>query len=309
MGAVRRFAIAGLVFVSFVAQAAPSPQLQRLVERTVDKNIRFYHSVEKQSFKGCSQGRTFIIGKEPWTGAKRTITLNEYEAPGSTRAVIIMPPTGGENVVDQYWGNLLCSKGIRAVIVSSFELFPENGVDLKMYDIEALRSLAAIRQTAEYLERSGAKTIGLLGTSLGAIQGAFGIMVDDRINTATLIVGGLGLAQIAAASQEPEQVKLREIRMKMWKLDQTQYAEKLRRAVHVDAVPYADDPTLAQRKKVLSIVAEGDTYVPTSNQMRLYRVWGEQPLIEMKRSHISTVMRSAILHAHDVATFFDENLR
>jgi hypothetical protein len=203
---------------------------------------------------------------------------------------------------------LLCSKGIRAVIVSSFEMFPEQGLDLKMYDIEALRSLAAIRQTAEYLQRTGAKSIGLLGTSLGAIQGSFGVMVDDRINTATFIVGGLGLAQIAAASQEEGQAKLRRIRMDVWKLNQAQYAEKLRQSIHIDAVAYADDPTLAQRKKVLSIVALGDSYVPTENQMRLYNVWGRQQLITMEREHVSTVMRSAMMHAMEVYNFFDANM-
>jgi hypothetical protein len=301
-------AVTGLLFFSLSAQAVPSAQLQKLVDRTVDKNITYFHSVEKQSIRHCPQGRTFITGREPWTLAKRDIVLNEYEAPGSRRAVIIMPPTGGENVIDQSYANMLCSRGIRAVIVRSFELFPEDGVDLKMYDIEALRSLAAIRQTAEYLERTGTTSIGLLGTSLGAVQGAFGVMVDDRINTATLIVGGLGLARIAAASEEPAQAELRRIRMDMWNLNQDQYLEKLMRSIHVDAVPYSDDPTLAQRKKVLSIVAVGDTYVPTETQMRLYNVWGRQPLITMKRGHISTVMRSAFLHAMEIYSFFDQNL-
>jgi hypothetical protein len=305
MGAL--FAVAGLLF-SLTAQAVPTPALQRLIDRTVDKNITYFHSVEKQSIRECPQGRTFVVGKEPWTLTNRTMTLDEYEAPGSTRAVIIMPPTGGENVIDQYYANLLCSKGIRAVIVSSFELFPEDGIDLKMYDTEALRSLAAIRQTAEYLQRTGAKSIGLLGTSLGAIQGAFGVMADDRINTATLIVGGLGLAQIASASQEPEQAELRQARMEMWKLNQAQYAEKMRLAIHVDAFAYEGDPTLATRKKVLSIVALDDSYVPTANQMRLYHVWGDQQLITMKREHVSTVMRSALMHAMEIFDFFDANM-
>ena len=301
------FAIAGML-VSLTAQAIPSPHLKSLVDRTVDKEITYFHAVEKQSVRDCPQGRTFITGKEPWTGQKRDIELDEYESKGSTRAVIIMPPTGGENLIDQNYGNIFCSQGIRTVIVRSFELFPEEGVDLNMYDIEALRSLAAIRQTAEYLQRTGAKSIGLLGTSLGAIQGAFGVMVDDRINTATFIVGGLGLAQIAAASEEPEQAQLRGIRMDMWKLNSAQYAEKLRQSSHVDAVPFADDPTLAQRKKVLSIVAIGDTYVPTANQYRLYNVWGQQQIITMKLDHVSAVVTTALKHSTEIFDFFDANL-
>ncbi len=307
MGA-KAFAFVGFVLLSFNVQAAPSPQLQALVDRTVDHGITYFHSVEKQSVQNCPQGRTFITGKEPWTGKPRDITLNEYEAPGSTRAVIIMPPTGGENIIDNQWANVLCSKGIRAVIIRSFELFPEDGFNLNMYDIEALRSLAAIRQTAEYLQRTGTKSIGLLGTSLGALQGAFATMVDDRINVATFIVGGLGLGEIAAASQEPEQAKLRDIRMQAWHLTQDQYTDKLRQAVHVDAVPYADNPTLAQRKKVLSIVALKDTYVPTPNQMRLYHVWGDQQLITSDHDHVETVVKAALLHGAAVSDFFEQNL-
>ncbi len=304
-----RLAIAGLFFIfAGAAQALPSPALQRLIDRTSDKNITFFHTVEKQSTRNCPKGRTFITGKEPWTGEKRDILLNEYEATGSTRAIIIMPPTGGENIVDQYYANQFCSKGIRAVIVNNFEMFPESGVDLKMYDIEALRSLAAIRQTAEYLSRTGTKSIGLIGTSLGALQGSLGVMVDDRINVATFIVGGMGLAQIVAASEEPEQAQLRKLRMDMWKLDQKQYAEKVRQAIHVDTFAFEDDATLKDRKKVMSIIAIGDTYVPTENQMRLYRVWGTQPKITMVRPHVDTVMRSALMHATEIYTFMNNNL-
>jgi hypothetical protein len=63
-----------------------------------------------------------------------------------------------------------------------------------------------------------------------------------------------------------------------------------------------------QTKKVLSIIALKDTYVPTYNQMRLYNVWGKQQLITSDHDHVETVLRSAILHGEAVFNFFDQNL-
>lgn len=298
-----------LVFMAAVsAQAKPSAQLSNLIKQSYNPKIQFFHAVEKSSVRGCPQGRAFITGQDPLTHGPRDIVLNEYEAAGATRAVIIVPPTGGENILDNQWANLFCSKGIRAVILRSFELLPETTFDLSMYDHEAIRSLVAIRQTVDYLTRTGTKNVGLLGTSLGAIEGSFATMVDDRINTATFIAGGVGLAEIVAKSQEPENARLRAIRMQVWKMNQSQYEQAVARAIHVDAAPFVDDPTLASRKKVFSIVAIGDTYVPTENQMRLYRVWGQQALITMKHSHVDTILRTSLMHGQDVIDFFDQNL-
>ena len=255
-------------------------------------------------------GRTFVTGKDPWTHKNRNIEIDEYGAldgKTATRAVIIMPPTGGENLIDQRWAGQFCKNGIRAVIIKDFELLFNPGIDLSMYDHLALTSLVAIRQTVDYLTKSGSPTVGILGTSLGAIEASFAVVMDDRLKTATFIVGGMGLAQIAARSDEEGEKQLRDMRKQIWHMDQTQYEQALEKAVHIDVVPFID-PTLPARKKVLSIVAMDDTLVPTANQMSLYDAFGKQQVIPIEHEHVDTVVRTSLLHSKDVLDFFNRNL-
>lgn len=301
-----------LILTAAQAFATPAPDLAALVAKAYDPHVSFVpYREEKLSPGGCSNGRNFIEAKGAWSQQPRTIELNEYRGKlGPTqRAVIIMPPTGGETWLDQQWGNALCQAGLRAVIVRSFEMIADDDdFNPRMYDHEALEALVAIRQVTDYLQRTGSTSIGIMGTSLGALQASFAVAVDSRLNTAAFIAGGLGLAQIAAYSNEPAQKKLREIRMPAWHMNQEQYAEALRRAVHIDVVPYVS-PALAQTKKVYQVIATEDSYVPTANQWRLYHAFGDQQKLEIKHDHVEAIIRNVFQHKTPLVQFFDQNLK
>lgn len=276
-----------------------------------DPTITFNEGSYRESSSHCRLGAAFVTGRDPVTNASRVIALKQFRAAlpvqDENRAVILMPPTGGENILDQKWANQLCSRGIRVVMVESFETTPEVGLDLGMYDKQALRSLVAIRQTAEFLNQSGSNSIGILGTSLGALQASFATVIDSRINTAVFIAGGMGLAQIVARSAEPEQARLREMRMKAWKLDQAGYDAAVAKAIHVDVLPFVE-PTLKTRKKVLSVVALNDSYVPTETQMRLYNAFGKQGVITFDREHVNSIARTSIFDSLTIVNFLVRNL-
>ncbi len=309
----KRAVLAGFVgvVVSSFAQAAPPAALAQFIADRYDQHVTSFQSDIDTSLSGCRLGAAYVTGRDPVNRGQRTITLKQYRpaAPAleSNRAVIIMPPTGGENVLDDKYANQLCSRGLRVVIVQSFEVLPDSNIDLGMYDRDALRSLIAIRQTVDFLTATGSHSIGILGTSLGALQASLATAVDSRISTATFIAGGLGLAAIIAKSNEPANAQLREIRLQKYNISQEQYEQSLNRAIHIDVAPFLD-PSLAKTKKVLCVVAMNDTYVPTPTQFKLYDAFGRQGVITFEMDHVAAIEHAATFKSLAIINFFIQKM-
>src|SRR6185369_6171429 len=116
---------------------------------------------------------------------------------------LIVPPTGGENLVDQGWANFFCARGYRALILQHWDQDDAvTPLDLGMHDRGSLRALAAVRHAVEYAQDSGAASIGILGASVGAMTSAFAFGVEPRLRAAVLIVGGKAMPAIIARSTE-----------------------------------------------------------------------------------------------------------
>ncbi|RYZ77505.1 MAG: hypothetical protein EOP05_01605, partial [Proteobacteria bacterium] len=215
MSPVRRLSFTlpiAFLFVSLLfltnAFAASHGQIRNFMAKHYNPRIKFFASDEGLSGSQCKLERVLIDGKDPVSYGSRIVDVKQYSPgagmPNSGRAIILLPPTGGENIIDNKWANGFCKRGFRVAVVKTWEVMPENDVDLRMYDRTALRALVAILHTTDYLQRTGAKSIGLLGTSLGAIQGAAAVGFDPRIKAAALIVGGIDLPEILTYSDEAD---------------------------------------------------------------------------------------------------------
>ncbi len=301
-----------LLIGCFAYASNPEVLSKRLDER-YSRRISFNQTVvSKSSLNGCSLGSAYVQGLDPVTMTTREVTLKQYRPaasmPQSNRAVIIMPPTGGENVFDENYANQLCSRGVRVVILKSFQILPDSGMDLGMYDREAIRSLVAIRHTITFLNATGSKSVGILGTSLGALEASFATVIDPRLNTAVFIAGGVGLAEIVAKSEQKTTAQLRQFRMDAGHLTRDEYAEAVRKAIHIDVPPLLN-PNLAKTKKVLCVLAMRDTYVPTSTQIRLYEAFGSQGVITFEDDHVETISRTATFKSLVIVNFLMKNLK
>lgn len=291
------------------AFAASQNQLRVFMAKHYDPKVTFFASDDGLSGGQCKMERVFIEGKDPVHMANRTLSVKHYipgaGMPNSGRAIILLPPTGGENILDNKWANAFCKRGFRVALLQTWELFPENDVDLKMYDRTALRAIVAILHAADYLTLTGVKSIGLLGTSLGAIQGAAAVGFDPRIKAATLIVGGIDLDEILTASDEQEIAALRNIRMGMWKLDSAGYLAALRKATVLEP---GDFIGMSGPKKIFQVVATKDLTVPTANQLKLQAAFGSQEVVSVAKDHFGAVKHAALFLTTRAADFFDKNL-
>jgi hypothetical protein len=302
------FLLISLLFLTN-AFAATHGQIRAFMAKRYDPNITYFASDDGLSGFQCKLQRVFVTGKDPVSQASRYIDIKHYipgaGMPNSGRAVIILPPTGGENVLDNKWANTLCKRGFRVAILQRWELLPEEQIGLSMYDRMSLRALVAVLHTSEYFAHTGAKSIGLLGTSLGAIQGAAAVGFDPKIKAATLIVGGIGLHEILANSDEQGITALRDARMQLWGTKLDAYQAALDKAISIEP---GDFIGFSGPKKVLSIVALKDKTVPTANQMKMYDAFGKQELITLNKDHFGAVKHTGIMLSGQVSEFFDKNL-
>ena len=302
-------ALLSLLLISVSAQAAPSPEVEKRVIGSYDPQISFSAKDKWWSFNLCPLQTVVLQAKDPVTGNPGTVSVKEYanKAPGGApgRTIILVPPTGGENVIDDAWANLFCKSGFRVLLVQHWDQDNFSDVDPGMHDLGALRAIAAVRHTVEYAARTDG-SIGILGTSVGAITSALSLEIDPRIVSGTLIVGGGGMAEIIANSNEKTLSALREERMSRYGYATiAQYQEALTKSVTIDPLDFAG---YTGKKPVLAMVAGSDTTVPTKNQLLLVDALGAEKIENATKDHLGMVEYTASNLSGEVLKFFQRTL-
>src|SRR6185503_10156418 len=153
-----------LCFAAFgvSAAAAPDPRIVEQVTGSYDPRIEAVTKPAGRSLNGCALSLVTLHGKDPVAGGRRPVSLKQYAAKSrSDKTILIVPPTGGENLVDQGWANFFCARGYRALILQHWDQDDAvTPLDLGMHDRGSLRALAAVRHAVEYAQDSGAASIG-----------------------------------------------------------------------------------------------------------------------------------------------------
>ena len=223
----------------------------------------------------------------------------------SERTILLLPPTGGENILDRGTANILCSSGFRVVLIQTWFGQTEKKLDLVMHDEGALRSLAAIRHVIDWLRPKRSSQVGILGTSVGALSSALALGFDPRLNTGVLIAGGVGMPEIIAESTEEGVSSLREARKRAFGYkDNQEYLADLQRNVKIEP---ADFSSFSGPKNVLAFVGLQDTTVPTPNQKSLVKIFSAE-FDEFRGDHLSTIKNTFFWKQGKIVDFFRSHL-
>ncbi|MES2855566.1 MAG: hypothetical protein V4692_06875, partial [Bdellovibrionota bacterium] len=193
-------------------------------------------------------------------------------------AIIIVPPTGGVNAIDLGYSNFFCQNGYAVALLDGFWKQNELDYDFQMHNYAAIRAIVAIKHTVVLLGQREVSTIGILGTSIGALTSAITLGFENKIKAATLIVGSARHADILVTSDEKSQViPLRQLRMRKWGIKTIQgYGQAVRNAVRCEPGDYF---LRHGARPVFAITATSDTTVLTKYQLELVE--------KLKASHIS----------------------
>jgi hypothetical protein len=298
--------IAFLFLFSGSAFAQPSPALLQRVRSSLHPGIT--STQDGVPANPCDPFHVDIVGRDPINGFSRHVRTAVY-VPAAldvtvVPTVLVVPPTGGENLIDRGYAKQLCAHGMRAAILESFGDDTTREMDLGTYDRAALRTLAAAEHLIEYLHPRG--KMGILGTSLGAIQAAFILGYDERISTSVLVVGGENLPEIISASDDKSVSKVRAQQMDAGHFRSVaDFEQGLEGAIQIEPSTFED---FSGPKNVAFYVATEDSTVPTKNQYDLVRAFHGSDVTLVPANHFTTILRTYTEHAAAVVKFFGDKL-
>jgi hypothetical protein len=261
----------------------------------------------------CDTTPLAISGLDPFTNAPRSIRVKNYVSnigaalgAESLRTVLILPPTGGVNKIDIAYATALCFLNFRVVLIEGWDYDDVKSLDPDMHDQSARRALTAVRHVIETLHISRPHQLGILGTSVGAIEAALVLGVDPRVSAGALIVGGGNMVDILATSDQAQLAQLRSARMAASGIKTIDgYREALRPHIKIDPIDYAPGAT---GKKIWQLIATKDLTVPTADQLALQKAFGSQPATIFDGDHFHAIIGAYMKHQKDIYDFFTQNL-
>jgi dienelactone hydrolase len=306
----------GLLFLISVCSAAyaqPPQAVLDLISRTYNPAIKAQQKDITKWSDFCRQVEVDLIAQDPVTLKPGHVKFTTFVLRGSEsvqqnlKTVIVMPPTGGVNALDWAYASRLCLAGMRAAVVTKWDHDTFNELDMGMHDRGALRALAAVRHTIEFLKPTRPKQLGILGTSVGAITSSLATGYDARISAAALIVGGGGLREIIARSTEQHLSDLRKKRMAAYKLTSIDaYQQMLSPHINIDPIDFIN---FSGPKNIWMMIATDDLIVPTANQFQMYNAYGRPAgSLTYPSDHFKTILYTSLAQGGKIVEFFERVL-
>ena len=220
--------------------------------------------------KNCRVETLQLNAFDPITSKQGGLRLRLYtptQTQGILRQILLMPPTGGENALDLGYADSFCSNGFQTAILEKWDGDDLKSLNLGMHDVGSIRVVAAMRHAIEFLNPDGRHPLALFGTSVGAISSALVMGFESRIQSAILIVGGVGMSEIIANSHEQTLSLLRTQRMAQFGYPNiATYQQALAGTIEIDP---SDQIIETKVKAVQMFIADQDITVPTANQIQL----------------------------------------
>lgn len=304
---MKKLALSALTtFVAAQAMAlTPSPDAVAELRAKYDPRVTVAAG-ESSSDWGCPTRKFTVRGRDPWTGEARDVRVRVY---GKLRAggpaVVLLPPTGGENFIDRSYARALCGRELAAMIVEGWDFDNDITLDFEMHDRSIARALFAVEHAVEFLQGSGVTRIGILGTSVGAMTAGMVLGFDSRLAAGALIVGGTDLPGIVADSTQEILAGLRTRRMASFGLrDQRAYEAAVRAHVRYDTRLFLED---FRPRPVLVVTATADTTVPTRYQELLRARLGAEEL-RLDGDHTGVIFRTYWSYTDRLADYLQKNL-
>ena len=214
--------------------------------------------------------------------------IHDYSAPENPtdKAVLVMPPTGGENIADRNVARTLCARGLNTII---FNYTQRSGVvlDFSVHDEDTENVLGSLNG---FLQARSEKRFVVVGASLGSLysslalslgQGTPGALASGhsedwpalrKLKGAVLTVSGGSLAEILTDSQIPSVKTQVQERMHSFSIPNRQkYLERMRASIHLDTLQLA---CASLRERVFLFQSNTDVIVPANTQVNLWQAYG-----------------------------------
>ncbi len=228
------------------------------------------------------------------------MTAKFYPYEGSKQTIIIMPPTGGTNVIDRSYARILCSEGFNVYILDKFTGYDEYNLDLEIHRRYYGRTQRAVDLILSDIPQD--HTVSILGTSVGALHAAISTGRIERIKKALIITGGADITGLIVDSDQEIMRVAREKRNKMFGFKtRDDYYSELKKHIELDPLFFeAGYPG----KKISMVIADNDTTVPGPYQRLLQKIAKPKRILEMSDNHFWAIVKTWLFHRKFVIDSF-----
>ncbi len=250
---------------------------------------------------GCvtmpSQTRDLIYGDSAFQ-----VQATECRAKSeSKKSLIILPPTGGTNLIDRSYIKRFCNGGYDVYLLNDWSR-PDKSNDLAFHQREYTNSQRAIALT---LARIKTPFVGLLGTSVGATHAAVAANTFEQLDAVMFIVGGVPIPQVIVTSDHPSMKALHKSRFERFKFENdAAYESALNNAFALEPTRLGD---IHLKKDFAAVIALSDSTVPVETQKNLVEFFKPQKVITLPNSHFWAILKTWLSHTKEIVAFFDES--
>lgn len=227
----------------------------------------------------------------------------------SATQIIIIPPTGGSNILDRSLKSSLCDLNFTVAILDNLHLeFDNIKEDLNIHDQYSIKFLKALHLVIKAEKR---KTI-LIGASLGGVFASLAFsrnhsLFDDLIIGAVIVAAGGPLHEIVASSQLPKLKALFERRKRAGMVSQhADYSYLLMDSIELDNIKWSQPQ---YRSELLFIITMQDDVMPVLNQRKLLEAFGNPKHYALNMGHLMGISYAYIFMVSDISEFIEKTIR
>lgn len=250
---------------------------------------------------GTLHARDCFFEKRDFSQEDFFVQTRFYPTQNSAKTIIILPPTGGTNIIDRSYARLLCAKGFSVYILDKHTGHDEYNLDLDIHK----RYYGRVQRAVDVILNAipPKNSIGILGTSVGALHAAIAVGRVDRIFSALIITGAADIAATIVDSDQTAMKVAREKRNRMFGFkSRDEYYSTLRKHIELDPLNYESKFPL---KKISMVIATKDTTVPVKNQILLQSVARPARILEMENDHYWAIIKTWLFHGDFVVKSFE----
>jgi pimeloyl-ACP methyl ester carboxylesterase len=254
---------------------------------------------------------TAIADTGTCSGAKSTsgdITVRLYDPHlKASRLVVILPPTGGENVADRKLAKSLCKKGQLVKVLD----YPQPPITPKDYDGHERITRQIITAIDSFFDGETRPTT-LIGASLGGIYASllYSLSLRDNsewknirvIDSLVAVVAGGPLPVVLSQSEQKDLKLVREERLKTGSfMNLADYERFMNERIFTDVIKL-----MATNGNVLFYGSTNDKIVPTKTQRALSHELGGETHWVRGLGHIGTIAFVFYTKAGEIDKFIRE---
>jgi len=217
------------------------------------------------------------------------------------KSILVIPPTGGKNIIDEGYALNLCRRGFKVYILEGWKNIKEYELDYSIHQIYQDRTQRAFVKMVEVMD--GDK-VGVLGTSAGGINFSVSLgnkFVAQKVDAFFSIVAGTPLCKVIASSHEKGLKGIRELRFEKTDVASMEQYEKNICGV----LKWRSPERLPGGVAYGAIVSMKDVTVATEYQLEMVENYQPKTLIKSNLNHFRTVVSSYFLHKKAILEFFE----